>query len=258
MRSQNLLRAGALLAGALTLTACGPAVQSTSQTSDPATRYVTSGTCAREKALVSRALDRSKIRADVNGDGRLDRVAVAWDFGAAKPCRAFVGVRVKGGPTYSTHLIPHAAPIKGLRPEVVGLPRLGNGRRAQVVVDTRAAVDAQVAQMFTIAGGRLRAVDVPGFPDGAFIVDGGGVVYPHAAACTAEGRMVLSSAAQSKNGKTYRVTRRTYGVRGERVRLVDPVVEHSTVPVRLLVKQFPEFVGPHWAACGGAVRLGVV
>ena len=256
MRPKFLLRAGALLAGVMTLVGCGPAVQTASRASDPAIRVVTSGSCPREQALVRRALDRSTIRADVNGDGRIDRVAVAWDFGAPKPCRAFVAVRVQGGATYSTHLIPNAAPIKGLQPEVVGLPRLGNGRRAQVVVDTKAAVDAQVAQMFTLAGGRLRPVDVPGYPDHAFIVQGGGVIYPHAAACTADHRMVLSNAAQTKDGKSYRVTRRTYDVRGQQARLVDPVVEHATVPVTLLLKRFPEFAGPHWTACGGAVKLG--
>lgn len=256
MRPKILLRAGALLAGVLTVAACGPAVQTTSQASDQAARFVVSGTCHREQALVRRALDRSDIRADVNGDGRLDRVAVAWDFGAAKPCRAFVGVRVKGGTTYSTHLIPQAAPIRGLRPEIVGLPRLGSGHRAEIVVDTKAAVDAQVAQLFTLAGGRLQAVAVPGYPDRAFIVEGGGVIYPRGAGCTVDRRVVLSSAEQTRDGKSYRVTRRTYEVRGEQLRLVTPVVERATVPVGLLLKRFPEFGGPHWTACGGTARLG--
>jgi hypothetical protein len=253
MRLRSVL--GAVVVVATALSGCGPAVETTGRTNGQGAGFVTSGDCPRERALVRRALDRSDLRADVNGDGRPDRVAVVSDFKAPKPCRAFVGVRVKGGSTYSTHLIPEAAPLKGLQAKVVGLPRLGDGRRAQVVVDTKAAVDSLLAQMFALAGGRLRSVEVPGFEDGTFIVEGGGVVYPHGAACTADGRMVLARAAQTKDGKSYRVTRRTFDVRGKRVRLVDPVVDRATLPVNLLVTRFPEFAGPHWKACGGVAGL---
>jgi hypothetical protein len=247
MRPKILLATGALLAGALTLPACGPASVQTAS-------FVTSGDCAREQALVRRALDRSTLRVDVGGDGRLDKVAVASDPGAAKPCRAFVGVRVRGGSTYSTHLFPGAVPVKGLRARIVGLPRLGDAPGAQVVVDTAAAVDSVLGQMFTLAGGALRPVRVPGFGDGTFIIEGGGVVYPSGASCTSDGRLVLSEAAQSKDGERYRVTRRTYDAHGARVRLTDPVVKRATVPVDRLVVRFPEFAGPHWKACTGTVR----
>ncbi len=246
MRLKSFLTAGALVAGVMALPACG----STSQT----TEFVTSGDCPREQAVVRRALDRSRLRVDVNGDGRLDKVAVASVPGAAKPCRAFVGVRVQGGSTYSTHLIPDAVPVKGLPARIVGLPDLGSRPGAQIVVDTRAAVDSLLAQMFTLAGGDLRRVQVPGFKDGTFIVEGGGVIYPYGAACTADGRMVLSNAAQTRDGKHYRVTRRTYDIRGDRIRFADPVLKRTTVRVNRFVVRFPEFAGPHWKACTGIVR----
>lgn len=246
MRVKSVLTAAALVAGAMALPACGP----TSQT----TEFVTSGDCSREQAVVRRALDRSRVRADVSGDGRLDKVAVASEPQAAEPCRAFVGVRVQGGSTYSTHLFPGAVPLKGLRAQIVGLPHLGHRPGSQVVVDTKAAVDSLLAQMFTLVDEGLRPVHVPGFKQRTFIVEGGGVVYPHGAGCTADGRMILSMAAQTRDGREYRVTRRTYGIQGERIRLTKPVLERATVPVDQLVKRFPEFTDPHWKACTGTVR----
>ena len=254
MRRKTVLTA-VLAAVAVTLSGCGSRVDTTTgRPSGQTTEVVTSGDCPREQALVRRALARSTLRADVSGDGRLDTVATASDPQAAKPCRGFVGVRVQGGSTYSTHLVPEAVPIKGLGAKIVGLPHLGDRSRAQIVVDTRAAVDSLLAQMFTLSGGRLRAVDVPGLEDGTFIVEGGGVIYPHGAGCTAEGRVMLSQAAQTTDGKRFRVTRRTYDIRGERARFASPVVKRETVSVKQLVERFPEFAAPHWKACTGKVR----
>lgn len=256
MRRKTVLTA-VLAAVAVTLSGCGSRVDTTTgRPSGQTTEVVTSGDCAREQALVRRALARSTLRADVSGDGRLDTVATASDPQAAKPCRGFVGVRVQGGSTYSTHLVPEAVPIKGLGAKIVGLPHLGDGSRAQIVVDTRAAVDSLLAQMFTLSGGRLRAVDVPGLEDGTFIVEGGGVIYPFGASCTHAGRLVLSRATQTSDGTRYHVTRRSYVARGEPVRLVDPTVTRATVPVDELVARFAEFAGPHWAACGGTLQPG--
>lgn len=221
--------------------------------SPPQTGVVASGECPREKAVVRRALDRSSLQVDVDGDGRLDTVAVASQPDAPKPCRAFVGVRVKGGSTYSAHLIARAAPLKGLEARIVGLPRLGDDAGAEIVVDTRAAVDSLLAQMFALTDQGLREVGVPGFEDGTFIVEGGGVVYPHGAACTADGQLVLSRAAQTTDGRRFRVSRRTFEVE-DSLRLVRPTRELRTVPLDDLLDRFPEFGRPHWTACTGTVR----
>jgi hypothetical protein len=245
MRLKGILTTAVLVAGAVILPGCGSDVQTAG--------FVTSGDCPREQALVRRALDRTDVRVDVDGDGRLDRVAVASDPKAVRPCRGFVGVRVQGGSTYSTHLFPLAVPVKGLPAKILGLPHLGDRPGAQIVVDTRAAVDSVLAQLFTLADGSLQAVPVPGFRDRTFIVEGGGVIYPRGAACTADGRMVVSKAAQTRDGKRYRVTRSTYDVRGEPLRLVDPAIQRSTPRVDRLLVRFPEFGSPHWKACEGAV-----
>ena len=249
MRVSRVVAASALVVGMTALPSC----QGSSPPPPAPPAFVTSGACAHEQRLVGHALDRSHVRADVNGDGKADTVAVASDPAAPKPCRAFVGVRIAGGSTYSTHLIPEAVPVKGLRARIIGLPRLGGRPAAEIVVDTAAAVDAELAQLFALGGGRLYAVDVPGTGiDGTFIVTGGGLVFPQGAACTTDGRMVLTSAAQSRDGASFRVTRRTYQVRGRPLRLVHPVIERATVPVDQLTVRFPEFMGPHWSACSAA------
>jgi hypothetical protein len=254
---RDLMRLGgaliaAALAGVLLLSSCGQD-GTAGQGGDPLSAgeppVVTSGQCEREEDLVRRALDRSRLSVDVDGDGRPDRVAVASDPEADEPCRGFVGVRLHDGSTYSTHLFARAVPIEGLPAKIDGLPDLGDRPGAQIVVDTRAAVDAVLGQLFTLADERLQPVQVPGSEDGTFIVEGGGVIYPHGASCTADGRMTLSEAAQTRDGERYRVTRRTYEVTGEPLRFGDPEVEKATVPADELIDRFPEFAHPHWEAC---------
>jgi hypothetical protein len=237
----------------LSTAACGETTQTAEQAREQAPGFVTSGDCPEERSVVRRALDRSRLRVDMDGDGQLDKVAVASRPEAQEPCRGFVGVRLEGGSTYSTHLFARAVPLEGLPARIVGLIRLENQPGAQIVVDTRAAVDALLAQMFTLADGRLRAVEVPGFADGTFIVEGGGVIYPHGAACTADGQMVVTEAAQTRDGRRFEVTRRTYDIPGVPLRLSDPAVERETVPVAELVARFPELDDPHWRACAAPV-----
>jgi hypothetical protein len=245
MRLRNLLTTGALVMGALALTACGETTPSNVRS----TEFVTSGDCPAEQEVALRALARSGLRVDVDGDGRLDKVAVASRPQADPPCRAIVAVRVRGGSTYSTHLFQKAVPMEGLPARVIGLLDLGDVPGAQIVVDTRAAVDAVLAQMLTLADGRLHVVEMPDSDDGTFIVGGGGVIYPHAAACTADGRMVLSRAAQTPDGERYRVVRRTYAAQGTPLQLVDPETKRRAVPVDELVTAFPEFGPRHWTEC---------
>jgi hypothetical protein len=217
-------------------------------TGSPRRGFLGSAGCPHGQALVRRALERSQLRVDVTGDGRPDTVAAASAPGAAKPCRGFVGLHVTGDGTYSEHLIPVAVPVRGLRARVVGVPHLGRRPGAEIVVDTGAAADAVLAQMFTFSGGRLRALHVPDQSDGSFILEGGGLIYPRGAGCTSDGRLLLSQAVQTKDGKRFRVTRRTYEL-GRGQRFTSPVVQRATVPLDRLGARFPEFVGPHWAAC---------
>ena len=243
---------GALVAGVLLLTGCGTAgtpgatrLQPQSQPSLP----TASPQCPRQQAVVDRALARSTLRVDVTGDGRPDTVAAATDPSAAEPCRAFVAVRVAGGGVLARHLIPAAIPVRGIRARIAGLPHLGDRPGAQVVVDTGAAADAVLAQLFTVVGGRLRAVRVPDQPDGSFIVVGGGVMFPRGAGCTVGGRLVLVRAAQLHDGRRFRVVRRTFVLAPDGVRFNRRTVTRATVPVRVLGARFPELAGPHWRAC---------
>jgi hypothetical protein len=243
---QSLVATGVLLAGALAV----PSSASGASAAD----FVTSGDCARERGLVRRALERSTLRVDVSGDGRLDKVAVATDHDAGKRCRAFVGVRVRGGSTYSTHLYRGAVPPKGARATIAGLPTLGDRAGAEIVVDTHARTDSVLAQMFTLTGKGLRRVHLAAFEDGTFVVEGGGVTYPRGARCTADGDLHLSMASQVEKGKRYEVTRHTYDMYGGHGRFRDVVVKAAAIPSDRLVERFPEFARPHWKACTGTVR----
>lgn len=214
---------------------------------------VTSGDCPGEVRLVRRALEHSTLRVDVDGDGRLDRVAVRTHHAAGRRCRVLVGVHVRGGATYSTHLDPSAVPRPGFRARIVALPDLGNDPGADIVVDTRFLADATLAQLVTLAGGRLQRVAVPGRRDGNFIVDGGGTTHPKATDCTRRGALVLSRADELTVSR-FHVTRRTYPVRGETLRFLKPRVRRAIVLARQVSRRFPEFVLPNFGACTDRVR----
>jgi len=227
---------------------CGSASEPTAQLADPQQ-------CAHQQTVVDRALNRSHLQVDISGDGKPDTVAAASDPGAAKPCRGFVAVRMAGGRVYAAHLIPNAVPTRGIHARIVGVPRLGGRVVRDIVVDTGAAVDAELAQLFTFTGGRLQAVHVPDQPNGSFIVVGGGLTFPRGAGCTRDGRLILSHAAETADHHSYRVTRRTYPLRTDGLGFTQPDVTRATVPARQLGVRFPEFVGPHWRACSGGSAL---
>jgi hypothetical protein len=213
-----------------------------------APQTVTGSPCERESALVGAALRHTSTTADVDGDGAADRVAVAVDDDGPPGCRTFLGVRTATGTTYSTAM-PDASPTPlPFPPDVIGLPRLGDGG-AEIVVDTHAAADGALAQMYTLTGSGLVQVQVPGVGDG-FYVEGGGVTAPHGADCRADGALLLSGA--ELRGQRYLVTRRYYTLTRDRLLVAEPP-STSEVAVDDLVRRFPEFVAPHFAACGGLV-----
>jgi hypothetical protein len=216
---------------------------------EPTAQVAGATPCPHQQAVVAGALHRSHLQVDVTGDGKPDTVAAASDPAAVKPCRGFVAVRVFGAGVYAAHLIPDAVPIRGIRARVVGVPRLGGQAGAYIVVDTGAAVDAVLAQLFTFSGGRLRAVHVPDQQDGSFIVVGGGLRFPRGAGCTRDGRLILSQASQTADGPWFRVIRRTYSLEPGGLGFTRPEVTRATVRSSQLGVRFPEFVGPHWRAC---------
>jgi hypothetical protein len=81
----------------------------------------TSGQCRHEAQLVTDALQRSATHADIDGDGRLDAVAVVTDENAGRRCRGFAAVDLRRGPTYSTALDRSAVPPRGMVAELAGV-----------------------------------------------------------------------------------------------------------------------------------------
>ena len=241
MRRATVLVMGLLLVSTVGVSGCG-------SSAGPHPRAAGSSPCAAQRQVVRQALKRSRLRVDVTGDGRPDTVAAATDPAAPRPGRGLIAVRADGV-VHSAHLIAAAVPAKGIRTRIVGVPRLGRHRGAAIVVDTGAMVDAVLAQLFTFADGRLRAVRVPGRRDGAFIVEGGGVMLPHAARCTSDGRLVVSGAVQVQHGRRFKVTRRLYELDAAGLRLSALAQQEASLPVRRLGGRFPEFAGTHWQAC---------
>jgi hypothetical protein len=204
--------------------------------------------CPAEERLARRALARTGVRVDVDGDGRRDRVAVITNPGAGPSCRVFVAVKVRGGDGYSDALDSSAVPPRGVNARIEAFPDLGNDPGAEIVVDTRAKVDGIFAQLFTLTTDGLTRVQMPAFEDGNFYVEGAGVTYPRAASCTGKGAMILSMATALDHDR-YEVTRHVYPVKGDALGLTGPRMSVATVHGERLVAEFPEFGAPHFTAC---------
>jgi hypothetical protein len=211
-------------------------------------RVETSGSCRREARLVTQALTGEVRRADIDGDGAADDVAVAVDDRGRQACRGFVGVRTAAGTTYSAAFDPSALPAGPIGPRIMGFPDLGDAG-AEIVVDTAARADSALAQLFTLTDAGLVRVAVPGSEDGNFVVEGGGVTYPDGAGCTADRALVLSTASAVAKGARYEVTRRTYDVTGDDLTFTGPESTSRNVPAARLTKEFPEFGSHHFDAC---------
>lgn len=215
-------------------------------------QVVTGGSCAHESALVAAALRRRWVPADVDGDGVPDRLAVAVDEGGRAGCRTFLGVRTSAGTTYSSALPDATATPLPFPPEVIGVPDLGDDAGSEIVVDTHARADGALSLLYTLTDSGLVRVRVPGSRDGSFIVEGGGVTAPHGAGCDRAGALVLSTA--QMHGQRFEVTRRVFTLDG--YRLVPESSRTHDIPADDLARRFPEFVGPHFAACDGVLRPG--
>jgi hypothetical protein len=221
------------------------------ETTPPAGRTPvhTSGTCDREEALITRALDSSRVTADVDGDGAADRVATATDDTAAPNCRAFVGVRTADGATYSTVLATPAVPPPSMKAEVIGVPDLGMDGRADLVVDTHFMADSALSQLFTWTEDGLVRVTVPAFEDGNVTVEGGGVTTPQAAGCTADGSLVISIATLIEQARSYEVTQQVYPVVGDPLTSGSPASTTDQVPAEQLDQLFPEYSPDRFVPC---------
>jgi hypothetical protein len=223
--------------------------QGTTPPANPPTVVQTSGTCDREEALISKALDTGGVAADVDGDGAADRVATATDGKAAPKCRAFVGVRTATGATYSTVLAGQVVPPPGMEAEVIGVPDLGMDGRADILVNTHFTADSAVSQLFTWTDDGLVRVEAPAFEDGNVPVEGGGVTSPQAAGCTDDGSLVISMASLLGKGDSYQVTRQVYPVHGEPITFGSPRMPTDKVPAGQLIQRFPEYGSDRFVPC---------
>jgi hypothetical protein len=219
--------------------------QETTPPASPPTSVHTSGTCDREEALISQALDAGGKAVDVDGDGVPDRIATATDPKAGPKCRAFVGVRTADGATYSTVLAFPAVPLPGMPAGVIGVPDFGMDGRADIVVDTHFMADSALAQLFTWTEDGLVRVPVPATDDGNVTVEGGGVMSPLAAGCTDDGSLFTTAVRWIEPGKSVEVTRKVYPVVGDPLAFGSPRSSTDQIPV----EQLPEYTRGGFATC---------
>jgi len=183
-------------------------------------------------AAVARVPSTRTIRADLVGNGRLERVRVVMIKGAPSQCRWYVVVTI-GTRTTSTP-VPRALVSLG-RPELFGVVRLGADARREIVV--RANVDANTGAFAVYAferGAIARVrVAVRGSHDLLYAGSGGALI---AVGCLDRGgRHVVASDAVS-DGARVRVDRHMFKLAGDRL-----VPTSSQKLTNANLKLLPEF-----------------
>jgi len=185
-------------------------------------------------AAVAHVHSSRTIRADLDGNGRLERVRVVMIKGAPSQCRWFVVV--SSGTSATSTPLPRILVSLG-RPQLFGVVRLGPDRRREIVV--RSNVDANTGAFAVYAFERGAAtrvrVAVRGSHDLLYAGSGGALI---AVGCLDRGgRHVVASDAVS-NGVRVRVDRHMFKLAGDRL---VPTSSHTLTNANL--KKLPEFRG---------------
>ena len=188
-----------------------------------------------------RSVERGVIRADVDADGRPDRVSVVARYGAAPGCRLALRVQLATGISLFHRLVetPHTTGSdlrKQSWPRLLSLVKVDPRPGLQPVVSIQFGSSTVFVGLFAIHGGRLVRLAAP---ESAF---GGGVSgVASAVDCwhgAGSGEVVSSFAQSNING---------WAVSRSLLRLVGDGFRHVTAHASLRVKNLaalPEFHGP--------------
>ena len=164
---------------------------------------------------------RSTLAADVDGDGRRDRVTVLRREPTGCPVVVVRGSRVGDrSAQIHQHGLDQPWPDGSTPPYLAAIARIGKGRRAEAVVVTwRGAATSSVA-VFGLLGQRFVRYAVPhALPTDTFVV-GGTVRTTYGVDCfrgRASGEVIGSSAEDLADGR-YRIARTVYALRGRAFR----------------------------------------
>jgi hypothetical protein len=164
-------------------------------------------------AAVARVHSTRTIRADLGGNGRLERARVVMVKGAPSQCRWFVVV-TSGTKTAST---PLPRTLVGLgRPGLFGVVRLGADSRREIVVRSNVDAKNEAFAVYAFERGTIRRVRVAarGSRDLLFAGAGGALI---AVGCLDRGgRHVVASDAVSGGGSV-RVDRHFFKLAQDRL-----------------------------------------
>jgi hypothetical protein len=191
----------------------------------------------------------STLVADIDGDGRFDRVTLLRRQSAVCPVVLVRGSQVG---TRSARLTQHGLeqpwPDRSAPPYLAAIARISQGRGAEVVVVTARGASTYSVAVFGLLSRRLVRFAIPrAVPTDTFPV-GGSVRLTYGVDCfrgRATGEVIASAANHETNG-TYRIVRTVYELRG---RVFRPIRYRRLTRRRLP----PDFGAQAFALCSTAV-----
>jgi hypothetical protein len=179
---------------------------------------------------------RSPLRADVDGDGRADRVSVTARRVSDSGCRFTLAVAGAGGWSTTHQILPSKNPYQiGFSPRLLVLAKIDTVRGAEIVIERDEASDTSFALVLTIRHRRVLTLPAPQNPfntGGVFTYyngngAGGGEMQVE---CGKPGTVItagyrwLSTNDPYTPDPRYYAERRTYRVTGTRFRQVAATV----------------------------------
>lgn len=215
-----------------------------SPTQDAASR------CPNEAEVTSDPSARigGALQGDVDGDGSPDDVSLAFDDRGALGCQAFLVVEDSG--ESAVLAIESFDRAFGLpQPRLNRLAEVDRAPGSEVAVDLVAGASTQFVGLFTMTGGELARVEVPGdeFPADDLFPYGGSVGHVEASDCAgAPGTIVISTA--TPKGDDYQVTRRFFRFKGSTPRVEPSSTERDRVAFEELGR-FPEYRSSPFGGC---------
>lgn len=201
---------------------------------------------------------REDRKADIDGDGKDEVLAIYIDDSGEQGCRAYLAVDdddIEPLPIWAAGGL--GSPLE---PSFRGTFDVDGDGDAEIVVTEAAGASTEFVGLFDVVDGALIRIAAPAPSTGSASADfglfatGGSVGHIEAVDCLAPGQIVVSVAVPASGRKAqregnYDLTRTLVALSGGI--LYDGGTEEKTVPIEELL-ELPEFSGAPFASCGSA------
>ena len=215
--------------------------------------------CTNQAAIASDSANRqgSTLRADVDGDGVQDDVAIAADPGGELGCQAFLVVETTSG-AYSAPVWESGTQGGLPQPSVHALVDLNNQPGDEIVVLEASGASTQFVGAFLFDDGALARISLQGGSTGSvsgptedLFPYGGSVGHIEAVDCAPDGTVIVSSAVPGSSEEDlergiYEIERRSFILKG--TALEPEGTERERIPIDRL-ERFPEFAAGPFGSC---------